>query len=194
MLGALDSEWNRAVDNASRSLGNLIRRKTDTTKYVPVRVPKRASSSSSVSSSSKRRRVSVSLPRAMGGKRKSTTALVRRVKRQRVPRSITDVTRIAKLPYADYRTISINNTTATSDPGYWGYWQLSANNGYKPDVNATGHQPRGFDQYAQFYNKGVVLGSWIKMTLLPNTGEQVGQIVFSGWVDFTPTAGFEPPI
>lgn len=193
MLGAIGSELGRAVDNVKRSAGNLFRRKTDTTRYVPVRVSKRAPTSSSVSRSSKRRRVSVSLPREMGGKRRMSSALVRRSKRQRVPRSITDVTRIAKLPYADYRTIQINNSTATSDPGYWGYWQLSCNNGYKPDVNATGHQPRGFDQYAQFYNKGVVLGSWIKMTLLPNTGEQVGQIVFSGWVDFTAYSGFEPP-
>lgn len=51
----------------------------------------------------------------------------------------------------------------TVDPaiGTLGLWQFRANSIYDPDQTGLGHQPLGHDEWAQFYNHAVVLGSKI---------------------------------
>lgn len=46
---------------------------------------------------------------------------------------------------------------------------FAANGLYDVDITGTGHQPRGFDQWATFYNHYHVLGSKCSVTVWPDT-------------------------
>lgn len=58
---------------------------------------------------------------------------------------------------------------ATINPGVAGIagvHVISANGIYDPDITATGHQPRGFDQLMTMYDHYVVVGAKIKVTFM----------------------------
>lgn len=51
----------------------------------------------------------------------------------------------------------------------------SANDCYDPDITGAGHQPRGFDQWSQFYKRYAVIGSNIRITVTQQTPTLVSQ-------------------
>lgn len=55
--------------------------------------------------------------------------------------------------------LTLNSTSI----GTYGTHSFRANDIFDPDFTGTGHQPRGFDQWAQFYDNYVVLGSKIRV-------------------------------
>jgi hypothetical protein len=67
---------------------------------------------------------------------------------------------IVNLRYGDQFTL---DSTAV---GTYGSYHFRANSCFDPDETSIGHQPRGFDQWAAFYDNYIVLGS--KITLYGN--------------------------
>lgn len=63
----------------------------------------------------------------------------------------------------------VNITTAA---GGMGRYQFSANGMYDPNTTGTGHQPMYFDQLSALYNHYVVIGSKIKVRLVPYNNAQ----------------------
>lgn len=86
--------------------------------------------------------------------------------------------KLVKLRYSDYITLN-------SGIGQTAYWTFRANDLYDPDVTGVGHQPRGFDQWMNMYNKFVVIGS--KITVRFSSDQTPAQIV--GVVCNTTTMG-----
>lgn len=70
--------------------------------------------------------------------------------------------RRARLRYSD--TVSI-----TSSAGGLGFYKFRANSVFDPDFDSTGHQPMGFDQWAQLYNHYIVVGAKITIKSLAGT-------------------------
>lgn len=61
--------------------------------------------------------------------------------------------RMVRLRYAETVSMDpISTSTAT-------YYNFRANSCFDPNETGTGHQPRGWDQWTQFYNHYVVVGS-----------------------------------
>lgn len=73
-------------------------------------------------------------------------------------------TQIVKLKYADRKGLDAASGAVI-------FSTFNAGSAYDPDVDAVGHQPTGFDQWMEFYEHFVVLGSKIKVTYSP-TGLQ----------------------
>lgn len=72
-----------------------------------------------------------------------------------------------------YRTQQKLNAT-----GIYDSWIVSGNNMYDPDFTGVGHQPTGFDQYSAFFNKYLVYGCKIKVTMQNNlTGTMVNAYI-----------------
>lgn len=67
--------------------------------------------------------------------------------------------RKVKLRYVGH--VQLNPTTSLTAH------RFGANGMFDPDDTGGGHQPLGFDQYAQFYNHYQVMGSRIKVTCTP---------------------------
>lgn len=78
-------------------------------------------------------------------------------RRQTIMRVGFPKTTCIKLRYVD--AIQLNAT-----PGVIDSWGFRANGCFDPDQTGAGHQPSGFDQWSQFYNHYIVVGSKIKCT------------------------------
>lgn len=79
--------------------------------------------------------------------------------------------------------------TITLDPGIGAtmtYHSFCANGMYDPDLTGAGHQPRGFDQYMQFYQHYTVIASKITATFCARDATAQGQCYVS--VITTPNA------
>lgn len=72
------------------------------------------------------------------------------------------------LKYSDYVVLNSGIGTTSS-------YTFRANDCYDPDYTGAGHQPRGFDQWTNMYNKFVVIGS--KITARFSTDGTTCQIV-----------------
>lgn len=81
-------------------------------------------------------------------------------------------TNVVKLRYVE--SFEINPTT-----GALGYHRFRANSCFDPNYTGTGHQPNGFEQWSQFYNHYVVIGSKInvRFTLASLTTDTGGMMV-----------------
>lgn len=77
-------------------------------------------------------------------------------KRKAIPPAPWGFSRLVKLRYVD-TNIVMNPTPTTND-----IYIYRANDLFDPNYSATGHQPRGYDQWMNMYKKSVVLGSKIK--------------------------------
>lgn len=53
----------------------------------------------------------------------------------------------------NFRKLTYNQTVAISDAGAEFDYVFRANSLFDPDLTGTGHQPRGFDQWATFYGQ-----------------------------------------
>lgn len=71
-----------------------------------------------------------------------------------IPRGVFPLTVMKKLRYCE--DVSINAGIAARD-----YHAFHCNNLYDPSYSGVGHQPRGFDQMAQFYEHYTVVGAKI---------------------------------
>ncbi len=67
-------------------------------------------------------------------------------------------------------------TPGTTSAGLYTY-QYRGNSGFDPDYTGVGLQPNGFDQWSQFYNMYVVLGSEIIVEFLAGTAAAVEVVV-----------------
>jgi len=77
----------------------------------------------------------------------STALVIPRAMSSALPKSMT-----VKLKY--YEALSLNAVGGGTSVNVF-----SANGCYDPNITGTGHQPRGFDQYMAFYQKGCVTSS-----------------------------------
>lgn len=79
------------------------------------------------------------------------------------------IPRKGPLPKVYYARICYYEKQLSLDPGpsIPAVYCFSANSAYDPNVTATGHQPRGFDQLAGLFNNYEVYGS--KITITPTT-------------------------
>lgn len=91
-----------------------------------------------------------------GGKKKVTKSLIRSAQ-------VSDTTML-KFRYA--QTVAFNSG-GTGAPGFY---VLSGNSLFDPDVSGTGHQPMGFDQWTAFYAQYLVMGCKVKATYSITTG------------------------
>ncbi len=96
---------------------------------------------------------------------------VKRRRRLRVPRQMALVvpqTMVTKLRYYHHGD--------TLDPGIAGTvgQTFSTNSLFDPDVTGGGHQPMGFDQFANFYKQYTVLGAKISTTFICRGGDSGG--------------------
>ncbi len=73
------------------------------------------------------------------------------------------VQRRVTLPYVQRFAISVVS-------GAVNFQQFRVNSAYDPDYTGTGHQPLGFDQWAQFYNHYVVESVNWQVEMLPYAG------------------------
>lgn len=73
--------------------------------------------------------------------------------------------KMARLRYA--QEVTINPATVAAS------YVFRANDVYDPDVTGTGHQPRGFDEWMNIYEKFTVVGSKIRIEpIAPHTADQ----------------------
>lgn len=72
-----------------------------------------------------------------------------------------------KLRYVSDQNLSINPGIG----GTAGVHVVSANGLYDPDITATGHQPRGFDQFMVMYDHYVVIGAKITCAFSRQNGQ-----------------------
>lgn len=79
----------------------------------------------------------------------------------RVPRSPFPDRALTKLRYVD--RIDMEQQTL----GIRARWLFSCNNVFDPNFTSIGHQPMGYDQYAELYNHYNVKQSHIKVTFAP---------------------------
>lgn len=86
------------------------------------------------------------------------------------PRSAIADSQIVHLRYGDHTTVNAGAGTSASQV-------FSCNNIFDPDITGVGHQPLGHDEWANFYNHYVVLGSRIKCIFMP-TGDSTGNSSF----------------
>lgn len=80
--------------------------------------------------------------------------------------------KIVKMRYVDRQVLNPGVSTI-------GGWVYRANSIHDPDFSGLGHQPLGHDQWEQYYNHYVVLGSKINVKFMydatnANTGQAVG--------------------
>lgn len=104
--------------------------------------------------------------------------------RRGIPRGLFAKTTKMAFRYVD--TITLNPTIGANMV----YHTFSANGMYDPDITGTGHQPRGFDQYMQFYQHYTVIGSKLKATFVTNDATYTGL----SYVGLTQTGGATPAI
>lgn len=71
--------------------------------------------------------------------------------------------RIVKMRYAD------QFLAAPTTPNYWSN-TFRANSIFDPDFTNVGHQPLGHDQWSNFYNHYIVIGSMIKVKVIRSIG------------------------
>lgn len=95
-------------------------------------------------------------------KRKIYRRKKRYTRRMGVPSGM-PLQRMAKLRY-------VEQNTQTSTTGGLQTWVWSANGLYDPNISSTGHQPMGFDQWANLFNHYVVLGSKITIRVSQRDG------------------------
>lgn len=80
---------------------------------------------------------------------------------------------MVKLPYCDqYTMTSTSGTVATQ--------QFRQNGIFDPDVTYTGHQPRGFDEYATLYDRYVVYGVAVEVDVVGVTSGVPGVLSLRG--------------
>lgn len=92
-----------------------------------------------------------------------------------IPRGVFPLSIMKKLRYCD--TISMNPAAANRV-----YHAFRCNNIYDPDLTGTGHQPRGFDQMALFYNHYSVVGSKITVRYIPTVAKSTNSTPSWLWV------------
>lgn len=106
----------------------------------------------------------------------STAVVVPRAMSSALPNSMT-----VKLKYYEALSLdAVGGGTAVN--------VFSANGCYDPNITGTGHQPRAFDQYMAFYQKGVCVAS--KITLKGIIANNTDALLSSGllFVALSPTA------
>jgi len=113
-----------------------------------------------------RRRAAYRLRRRRYRRRRSKYAL---------SRAVTPTTRLMKFYYSQ-EFVTAPGIPVTADLPTVHAWHV--NSLYDPDASGTGHQPKGFDQWTQFFTHYCVLGSKITVTFFPPTrsatvGDQV---------------------
>lgn len=94
----------------------------------------------------------------------------RRRKSRRIPRGLFAKTTKMAFRYVD--TITLNPDFGSN----MAYHTFSCNGLYDPDITGTGHQPRGFDQYMQFYHHITCIGARIKCTFVSTQTGNAGQM------------------
>lgn len=109
-------------------------------------------------------------------KRKRTSYATRRVKRRRLNRRrrrVPRVTRQLGTAFSSSQLVKlryVDRFTINPALGTFALHNFRANSIYDPDVTSTGHQPMGYDQWANFYDHYVVIGSQIKVTFVSPGG------------------------
>lgn len=102
-----------------------------------------------------------------------------------VPRGL--FAKSTKMGFKYVDTITINPTSGSN----FVHHTYSCNGMYDPDITGIGHQPRGFDQYMQFYNHYTVIGAKMKCTFVENIGTGADGNAYVGIIQ---TSGATPPI
>lgn len=82
-------------------------------------------------------------------------------------------TNAVKLRYVTYTTL---DSTTGSLARHW----FRANSAFDPDSSGVGHQPSGYDQWSQFYNHYVIVGSRMKATFSLTGTTDSGGIMICG--------------
>lgn len=88
----------------------------------------------------------------------------------------------------------VDNFTLNPAVGGLATYYFSANGMYDPDYTSTGHQPCGFDQAMTHYEHFTVIGSRIKVSVIPQVAGQVSdtQTPFIWGVSLVPTPSVTP--
>lgn len=76
------------------------------------------------------------------------------MRRVNIPRQVSARSMMLRLPYYDTVPVVPADQAALTYMEY----VFNVNSVYDPDSTGTGHQPRGYDQYAGFYNAYIVRG------------------------------------
>lgn len=87
--------------------------------------------------------------------------------RRRYRRKNAGITRQVQTAFSDRQIVKLNYfDQIVMDPGTLqaASYAFRANDIFDPDYSSVGHQPMGFDQWAGFYNRWVVLGAKITVT------------------------------
>jgi len=122
--------------------------------------------------------------RSYSKKRKKTSTYTKSYKKRKRPsykRSRSKAikmfpkTQLVELTYCD--EVEIPNIVAGSAP-----YKFRLNSIFDPDMTATGHQPRGHDQWNAIYNKYCVIGAVVKVEPLYSNTSDVDTTLF-GYVD-----------
>lgn len=108
----------------------------------------------------------------------------RRRKGRRIPKGLFAKTTKMAFRYVDTITLDANNGP---DMAYYTY---SANGMFDPQTATGGHQPRGFDQYMQFYQHYTVIGAKMKCTFVSSDVTNSGNV----YVGITQTGQATPGI
>lgn len=85
--------------------------------------------------------------------------------------------KVVKMRYAEGRSFLVPAATTSTE------FAVSANSIFDPYVPSGGHQPMGHDQWAQFYNHYVVIGSRISVTFSAQAGTPGRTMVCCCYID-----------
>lgn len=88
----------------------------------------------------------------------------------------------------------VEAVTVTSTSGGAANYQFSANSLFDPNVSSTGHQPMYFDQLAALYDHYVVIGSKIRLRVMPTVSNHVAMYCNLGVYDDSSFISNDPTI
>lgn len=115
------------------------------------------------------------------GKRKRRVRRVKRVRRRvsaANPRSNYITSRSSPVPDRAFIKLKYNTLSQLNYSGTLTAIQFRMNSLFDPDYSGIGHQPYGYDQWAQFYNRYRVYGCAYRITLSnTSTADQVEVLV-----------------
>lgn len=89
------------------------------------------------------------------------------------PRAPIADSQVVKMRYGELVSLTPTGGTSAS-------YLFRCNGVFDPNYTGSGHQPYGFDQWANFYDHVTVIGSRIRATFMPgNTAANIGQSIAS---------------